>query len=124
MSVDSPQTGSRVATVRPADDDAPISVDDYMATPVNRCNERDGVADDQGECELVCEPDADPGARQDPFRAVSQTPTHVCRCGAGPHPELDGRCAAGHTWRGTPGPALIVGDRSATFWSAHEEARR
>ncbi len=42
----------------------------------------------------------------------------VCRCGAGPHPEHDDRCAGGHVIAGNT-LALIHGARSAAFWQEH-----
>ena len=47
-----------------------------------------------------------------------------CRCGRGPHPEIEGRCAAGHPSRGLPGPALVTGATSVAFWEANAEVRR
>ena len=49
--------------------------------------------------------------------------TASCKCGAGPHPELDDRCAAGHVLKGN-GLAMVVSHRSAIFWCEHEQIRR
>jgi hypothetical protein len=51
-------------------------------------------------------------------------PTSVCRCGAGPHFSLAGRCAHGHQFRGSRGLALVTGEHSALFWAEHEQTRR
>jgi hypothetical protein len=58
-----------------------------------------------------------------PFGNNGQETVAVCSCGAGVHPELPARCAAGHVMSGNA-LALVVGARSAAFWQAHEEARR
>jgi hypothetical protein len=58
-----------------------------------------------------------------PFSAVGAESAPVCQCGSGPHPELEGRCAAGHVTRGN-GLALVVGQHSAAFWAAEADARR
>lgn len=48
----------------------------------------------------------------------------TCRCGREQHPVTPERCAAGHPWKGLPGPALVVGSHSAAFWREHEDVRR
>lgn len=53
--------------------------------------------------------------------AVSRA--NACRCGAGPHPELDGRCMAGHVARGNS-LALVTGQHTSRFWTEHAQARR
>ena len=58
-----------------------------------------------------------------PFGAVGSETATACRCGAGPHPEIGGRCAAGHMDQGN-GLALVVGQHSAAFWREHIVARR
>jgi hypothetical protein len=58
-----------------------------------------------------------------PFGSVGEGTASSCRCGAGPHPELDGRCAAGHVVRGN-GLALLTGESSSQFWAEHAEAHR
>src|SRR5688500_14885989 len=58
----------------------------------------------------------------EPFGA-NGAETATCRCGAGPHPELEGRCAAGHVARGN-GLALVVGAASAAFWIEHAQAHQ
>lgn len=47
----------------------------------------------------------------------------VCSCGAGPHEELEDRCAGGHLIRGNMA-AATAGHRSVRFWEAHEEDHR
>ena len=54
---------------------------------------------------------------------ISPVGTRPCRCGAGPHPTHEGRCANGHTWGGHPGPRLLVGERSRVLWSAADTER-
>ena len=49
--------------------------------------------------------------------------TAVCRCGAGPHAELEDRCAAGHVLRENR-LAVVTGHLSARFWRDHVQARR
>ena len=51
--------------------------------------------------------------------AETESVTERCKCGAGPHPEHDDRCAKGHTRPGFAGPAVVVGDRSAHAQAAH-----
>jgi hypothetical protein len=60
----------------------------------------------------------------EPFGAIGPVATTRCRCGAARHQEHDDRCAKGHPWRGTAGPALVVGVSSVTFWREHAAARR
>src|SRR5207244_1798872 len=77
-------------------------------------------------CEPVCEPAPDStraaGAGAPPFGRAGSDTASVCRCGAGPHPEREDRCAAGHV---VPGNrlAVVTGSRSAAFWTAHEHVR-
>ena len=73
------------------------------------------------EAPVSADPEAGQGTAH-PFGANRQQP--ACRCGAGRHQERDDRCAAGHPWRGLPGPALVVGKGSRLFWQAHENERR
>jgi len=95
--------------------------------PLNDRNERETVTPDAGMCELVCETGADPAASRvlpaAPFSAAGFDTAPVCRCGAGPHPELEGRCSAGHVGRGN-GLAVVTGQRSVAFWAAEAGARR
>jgi hypothetical protein len=56
-----------------------------------------------------------------PFGRVEPSSAGLCKCGRGPNPAGD-RCLQGHPWRGTPGPALVVGSQSAVFWREHEGA--
>lgn len=58
-------------------------------------------------------------ATGDPFTATEAS----CSCGAGPHPEHPGRCAAGHVLRNN-GLALFIGVTSVAFWQQHAAARR
>jgi hypothetical protein len=58
-----------------------------------------------------------------PSGAVGSRTAAVCRCGAGPHPEHQDRCAGGHVIVGNT-MAVVTGSRSGAFWRAHEEARR
>ena len=67
--------------------------------------------------------DPAPAGAAEPIGAVGVLSAPVCRCGAAAHPELEGRCAAGHVVRGN-GLALVVGATSAAFWREHEQARR
>lgn len=70
---------------------------------------------------------AAPASAVEPFSAVGSEmdrPADVCRCGRGRHPYDPERCAGGHPWRGTPGPALVVGSHSRAFWVAQAQARQ
>jgi hypothetical protein len=58
-----------------------------------------------------------------PFGAVGVPTAASCRCGAAAHPELEGRCAAGHVTSGN-GLAVVVGVNSGAFWQAHHQARQ
>ena len=61
-----------------------------------------------------------------PFGAigpVADRQASVCRCGAGPRPGDGERCTRGHLMPGNVA-AVVVGERSAAFWAAHEAARR
>lgn len=67
------------------------------------------------------EPETKAGAVE-PFGLVGPETATLCRCGAGPHPEIEGRCAAGHVGRSN-GLALVVGVNSRVFWAEHDAAR-
>lgn len=47
----------------------------------------------------------------------------ACKCGRGAHPTNPDICAAGHTLKGKPGPALNTGQRSAIAQAATEAVR-
>lgn len=46
----------------------------------------------------------------------------ACRCGAGPSAKFAGRCARGHNLVGSPGPALVTGETSRSFWRERSNA--
>ena len=59
----------------------------------------------------------------EPFGAVGPTTAAACRCGAPPHAEHAGRCAAGHVAGGNSF-ALVAGQHSSRFWAEHQAQRR
>jgi hypothetical protein len=60
----------------------------------------------------------------DPIGAVGPAPDAVCKCGRGPHATRADMCAGGHPLVGTPGPALLTGERSVVRWKAQSDAVR
>ena len=66
---------------------------------------------------------ASPRAPRGPFGADGAATAAWCRCGAGPHAELAGRCARGHVLLAN-GLAVVTGATSAAFWREHDRARR
>jgi hypothetical protein len=61
--------------------------------------------------------------QREPFGTFGPAPAPFCRCGAGPHPVLQGRCSNGHVVLGN-GLALVTGAHSAAFWAEHEALGR
>lgn len=86
--------------------------------PENTTSNRAGVEPGSTR-DRVCEPIGDNGHDN----GTETVEAWTCSCGAGEHPELAGRCAAGHVREGNT-LAVVTGSRSAAFWKRNADVLR